>query len=91
VVSSRRASVRVQLSHAIKESFHGAATADSAKSNLLRRASMLPVSEMNDAIGLDVDTDCSTLLPLIKRCVFVSEVMLFSCIFDSDSLSQRVL
>jgi hypothetical protein len=82
LVSGRRGSVRVQLSHAIKESFHGAATGDSAKSNLLRRASMVPVSEMNDSIGLDIDMDCSTLLPLIKRCVFVSEVTHFSVIPD---------
>jgi hypothetical protein len=72
--SGRRMSVRVQLSHAIKDTFHGAAAPNSAQSNLLRRASLAPIGELSAFVGDDVDGDSGALLPLIKRCVFVSEV-----------------
>jgi hypothetical protein len=64
----------VQLSSAIKDGLHGTVGADSPKSNLLRRASTLPIGELNDVISQESQIDCATLLPLIKQCVFVSEV-----------------
>ncbi len=66
--------MRVQLSSAIKDGLHGAVGVDSPKSNLLRRASTLPIGELNDVVAQESEIDCATLLPLIQRCVFVSEV-----------------
>jgi hypothetical protein len=66
-------SIRVQLSSAIKEGFHGTVASDSVKSTLLRRASLQPIDQLEGVIS-SADMDSSTLLPMIKRCVFVSQV-----------------
>ena len=63
----------MQLSSAIKEGFHGSVASDSAKSSLLRRASLQPIGELDGVIS-SADMDSNTLLPMIKRCVFVSQV-----------------
>jgi hypothetical protein len=65
--------MRVQLSSAIKEGFHGTVASDSVKSSLLRRASLQPIGELEGVIS-SADMDSNTLLPMIKRCVFVSQV-----------------
>ena len=75
---NRRMSMRVQLSSAIKEGFHGTVASDSAKSSLLRRASLQPIGELEGVIS-SADMDSSTLLPMIRRCVFVSQVR--RCVF----------
>jgi hypothetical protein len=65
----------VQLAAAIKEGLHGIIASDSAKQNLLRRASMQsPNSDLSSSLEVAADVATSTLLPLIKRCVVVSNV-----------------
>ncbi len=70
---NRRMSIRAQLSTAIKEGLHGAVASDSPKSNLMRRASLQPSGDLEGVIS-SADMDTKTLLPMIKRCVFVSQV-----------------
>ncbi len=66
-------SIRVQLNTAIKEGLHGTVASDTPKASLLRRASLQPIGELEGVIS-SADMDTKALLPMIKRCVFVSQV-----------------
>lgn len=66
---STRASLRVQLSEAIKDGLRGSVGADSSDTIALRRSSI-----WNAGRGSVSGVETDVLLPLIRRCVFVAEV-----------------
>ena len=71
---STRASLRVQLSEAIKDGLRGSVGADSSDTIALRRLSSWNAGRGRVGRGSVSGVETDVLLPLIRRCVFVAEV-----------------